>query len=168
MADKTPATPPATNPAGTEGDQPAATQPPAASGATKDDNTVTLNKEDYQNLIASRDRANNMAQETQDWVTEQKVRTAIGQFLADNKDDYPDVEVDDLLMANGPDELPDLATKMQNRISKSAQDRLVKLQTATTPELSPKERRKQLADLQKSDDPKRFDKMLELQGIDKL
>jgi len=164
MSDIETQTPPQ-DPGATDGGAtpPAATNPNGGGGAT-DDNTVTLNKEDYNNLISQRDRANNTNSETDAVVNELLKKDAINSFLTENKDKYPDVNFDDLTLADSPEELEKLAERQQKRIEDAVQKKLMDVQTTTAPVLSPQEKAQQLKQLKDNPDGKSFGKMLELNG----
>lgn len=121
---------------------PAATQQPTQepSAASGGDETITLKKSDYNNLVAQRDRANNTSAATEAWVMEQAKKQDVRAFIKENKDKYPDVSVDDLMVAEDEDELPKIAEKTQRRIDDAVQSKLKTLNSATAPELTPEQR----------------------------
>lgn len=156
-------------PAGTGGNPPAAT-PPQGQPAATDDETVTLNKEDYNNLIAARDRANNGNSELTDTVLtleqerEERIKKEmIGDFLEQNKTKFPDLTTDDLMAAGSPDELESLATKRQRRYEDVVQDKLLKVQQTSAPVLSPEEKAEKLKKLKENPTKGSFGQFLELQ-----
>lgn len=156
-------------PAGTGGDTPAATQPQGGSSAT-DDQTVTLSKEDYSNLIAQRDRANNDKSGLNDTVLtlaqerEERIKSEmIGDFLEQNKEKYPDLTSDDLMTADSPEELETLATKRQRRYEDVVQEKLLKVQRTEAPILSPEEKAEELKRLKQNPGSDSFQRALELQ-----
>lgn len=156
-------------PGGTGGDNPTATPPTSTTPAT-DDETVTLNKEDYNNLIAQRDRANNDKSELNDTVLtlaeerEERIKKEmIGDFLEQNKDKFPDLTTDDLMAAGSPDELETLAAKRQRRYEDVVQEKLLKVQKTTAPILSPEERAEELKRLKQNPGSDSFQRALELQ-----
>lgn len=138
-------TPPAA-PAGTgDGTQtpPAATQTPPkepAGASGGDEETITLKKSDYNNLVSQRDRANNTSAATEAWVMEQAKKQDVRAFIKENKDKYPDVSLDDLMAAEDEEELPKIAERTQRRIDDAVQSKLKMLNSATAPELSPEQR----------------------------
>lgn len=150
-------------PAGTGGDQPAATPQPTSTPAATDDKTVTLSEADYKNLIAQRDRANNTNQELEDSVTDILKEREINKFLKGNAEKFPDVTADDLMLASSPDELEEIAARQQRRIEDAVQAKLLSTQKATAPVLSPQERAAELKKLKDSPDSNSFGRMLELQ-----
>lgn len=157
------------DPVVTDGTIPAATQPQGAPAATED-TTVTLKKEDYNNLIAQRDRATNAKGELDDTVLtlaqEREVRIKselIGEFLVENKDKYPDLTSEDLMSADSPEELETLAVKRQRRYEDVVQDKLLKVQKAEAPSLSPEDRATALNKLKENPDKGSFGKFLKLQ-----
>lgn len=152
---------PPQDPGATGGDEPAATNSQGGGGAT-DDNTVTLSQEDYKNLVGQRDRANNANSETDAVVNELLKKDAINSFLTENKDKYPDVNFDDLALAESPEDLEDIAKKQQKRIEDAVQKKLMDVQTTTVPTLSPQEKAAQLKQLRDKPDGSSFGKMLQL------
>lgn len=158
------------DPAGATGGDPAATNPQATAAAT-DDQTVTLNKDDYNNLIAQRDRANNAKSELDDTVLtlaqEREIRLKqefVSDFIEKNKETYPDIEVDDLMAAESPEELEELAKKRQRRYEDVVQAKLLKVQRAGDPVLSPEEKAAELERLQKNPGSSSFSRMIDLQS----
>lgn len=156
-------------PAGTGGNPPAAT-PPQGQPAATDDETVTLKKEDYNNLISQRDRANNDKGELNETVLtlaeerEERIKKEmIGDFLEQNKEKFPDLTTDDLMAAGSPDELEDLATKRQRRYEDVVQEKLLKVQKTTAPILSPEEKAEELKRLKQNPGSDSFQRALELQ-----
>lgn len=121
---------------------PAATQTPpnGQAGASGDDETITLSKKDYQNIISQRDKANNTSAATEAWVMEQAKKQDVRSWLKENKKDYPDVSLDDLMAAEDEDQLPTIATRTQRRIDDAVQSKLKTLNSATAPELTPEQR----------------------------
>lgn len=156
-------------PAGTGGNPPAAT-PPQGQPAATDDETVTLKKDDYNNLISARDRANNGNSELTETVLtleqerEERIKKEmIGDFLEQNKTKFPDLTTDDLMAAGSPDELEDLATKRQRRYEDVVQEKLLKVQKTTAPILSPEEKAEELKRLKENPGSSSFQRALELQ-----
>ena len=138
---------------GTGGDDPTAT----------DDKTVTLSETDYKNLVAARDRANNANSDLEDSVTDILKEREINKFLEGNKEKFPDITVDDLMLANSPAELEELAAKQQRRVEDAVQKKLLEVQKASAPVLSPQERAAELKKLKDNPDNGSFGRMLELQ-----
>lgn len=149
-------------PAGTDGDTPAATQPQSTPAAT-DDKTVTLSEADYKNLVAARDRANNANTDLEDSVTDILKEREIDKFLKSNADKFPDITPDDLMLANSPSELEELAAKQQRRVEDAVQKKLLEVQKADAPVLSPQERAAELKKLKDNPGNGTFGRMLELQ-----
>lgn len=144
MSDQVPTTPEAT-PDATGADSAAATTQQGASGAT--DDTVTLSQEDYKNLIAARDRANNdkndlteSVMSIQEQLEANAKRDAINEFLKDNKEKYPDLTSDDLASVSSPDDLAAHAERMQRRLEDVVQKRLLDVQKVDQPVVTPEER----------------------------
>ncbi|CAB4155696.1 hypothetical protein UFOVP667_17 [uncultured Caudovirales phage] len=150
-------------PAGTGGDQPAATPQPTSTPAATDDKTVTLSEADYKNLIAQRDRANNTNSDLEDSVTDILKEREINKFLKSNGEKFPDITADDLMQANSPEELETLAAKQQRRVEDAVQKKLLEVQKASAPVLSPEERATELKKLKENPSSQSFGRMLELQ-----
>lgn len=124
---------PNTPPAGTD---PSAT-PPSGEPSTANDN-------DVKNVVSQRDRANERARQLEADKLELEERLArveasdmerdkketISDFLKENKEKYPDVELDDLARAEDPQELEALAEKAQKKYSAIEQRALSKLNVA--------------------------------------
>lgn len=161
MSDSVPTTD-GNQPVETGGEQPAATQPKSDPPAT-DDNVVTLKQEDYNNLIAQRDRANNINSDTDEIVNDLLKEREIKKFLESNQDQFPDVTYDDLMIAATPDELEEVAKTRQKRYEDVVQKKLMDVQKTTAPVLSPQERAAQLKKLRDNPDDSSFEKMLDLQ-----
>lgn len=140
--------------------EPAATDPKGAELATEE--TVTLNKSDYNNLIAARDRSNEQLDQVTDAVVQMQKKTDIDKFLADNKEQFPDVVFDDLKFAESPDQIEELAKSAQNRITAATQKRLEEVQLGRPPKMTPKDRATREADLKKNPGSKSFAEMVRL------
>lgn len=124
---------PNTPPAGTD---PSAT-PPSGEPSTANDN-------DVKNVVSQRDRANERARQLEADKLELEERLArveasdmerdkketISDFLKENKEKYPDVELDDLVRAEDPQELEALAEKAQKKYTAIEQRALSKLNVA--------------------------------------
>lgn len=166
MSDTSSKTPPvepgATDPSGS------ATNPDGKGGATEDE-TVTLSKKDYNNLIAQRDRANNTNKEDQDLLASlaqdkdyrEKVEY-IDDWLESNKEKYPDVTRDDLLFISDPDQIETAAKKRQRRYEDVLQDKLKSVQKAKLPVLTPEQREQEEKKLKENPSKGAFGKMLSL------
>lgn len=139
---------------------PTATEPQGKGAATEE--TVTLPKSHYNNLIAQRDRSNEQLNQVTDAVVNMQKKSDIESFLADNADKYPDVVFDDLKHAESPDELDELAKNAQNRITAATQKRLAEVQTGRVPQLSPQDRATREAELKKNPGSKSFAEMVRL------
>lgn len=164
MADE-PSPTPAPAPAGTGDPQdPPATPPnPAPPAATDDDEVVSIKKSDLKKLQSQRDGNHERARQTEYQVALLAQQRDIDKFLSENKAKFPDVDADDLLDAEDPEDFEKLAGQTQARIDKAAQRRLGDLQTVQTPSLSPKEKAAQLAKLKETPGSSSFQKMLELE-----
>ena len=172
MAEESQQTSPNTNPEGTDGKQeqnpaPAATQTQGQSGAaTDDDEMVSIRKSDLKNLQSQRDSNHERARVIEQHVIEDMQRKDIQSFLgeAENKKKFPDVTVDDLMVANDPEEFASIAGQTQARIDDAVQKRLADTEKATTPVLSPDERAAQEKKLKANPGKGSFQKMLELRS----
>lgn len=141
---------------------PAATNPQGGGGAT-DDNTVTLSQEDYKNLVGQRDRANNANSETDLIVNDLLKKDAVKDFLQEHKDEFPDVTIDDLMAANDPEELESIAKNQQKRIEDAVQKKLMDVQKATPPAISPEQKAERMKQLREKPDGGSFQEMLTLE-----
>ena len=155
---------------GTGGTQPTATPPaqPTNPPAT-DDKTVTLSEADYKKLIAQRDRANNAKGELDETVLtlaeERNLRIKkdmINEYIEKNKTTYPDIDQEDLMGAESPEDFERLAKVKQRRYEDIVQKKLLDVQKAQAPILSPQEREAELKKLASNPDDSSFGKMLEL------
>ncbi len=155
---------------GTGGNQPTATPPaqPTNPPAT-DDKTVTLSEADYKKLIAQRDRANNAKGELDETVLtlaeERNLRIKkdmINEYIEKNKTTYPDIDQEDLMGAESPEDFERLAKAKQRRYEDIVQKKLLDVQKAQAPILSPQEREAELKKLASNPDGSSFGKMLEL------
>lgn len=171
MSESVPKTPGEETPAGTGGDNtPAATPPQGTPGAT-DDDTVTMSKKDYNALIGGRDRNNNELGELRETVGDLQANQAyaaqeksVTQFLETNKDKYPDVQVEDLMgRPLEESEIEEIAKSTQKRLEDVVQKRLMNVQRATAPALSPAEKAAELKKLKDNPGSASFQRMLELQ-----
>lgn len=152
----------ATDPKGSQG----ATQPDPSPG--KDGEKVILSKEDYQNLVAGRDRGNNRATDLEDQMAEMVAKdqksTFIKSFLQENADKFPNVSAEDLMLAGDPDSVEALAKTLQRSKEDAEQAALQKLQDEGAPkQLTQEEAEKELEALEKSDDPDAFEKAVAIQ-----
>lgn len=148
------------NPGGTGGEPgsnppaPTATPPQKGGGpATQDDDQVTLSKEDYNNLIGQRDRSNNTIDQQSSFIETIAQERAINQFLADNKEKYPDLTLDDLRYAESPEDLEKEAARVQRRLEDHAQAKLLEIENHQPPQETPDQRAARLADLRKNPGP---------------
>lgn len=154
-------------PAGTGGDNPTATPPqgtpPATEGSAIPDGYELIRTEDKNNLISARDRSKNANQDLEDSVTDILKEREINKFLTSNKEKFPDVTQDDLMLANSPEELEEIATRQQRRVEDAVQKKLLEVQKASAPVLSPQEREAELKKLKENPNGGSFGRMLELQ-----
>ena len=151
------------NPGATGADNAAATNPQGAPLATEDSDQVTLSQADYKNLVAARDRANENASANEEFVLTLAKEREINSFLDQHKEDYPDVELSDLMSADSPEQLEELAKDRQARYEQVVQKRLLDVQQSTAPTLSPQERAEKLKHLKANPGSSSFRSMVELQ-----
>lgn len=146
MTEESQQTPPE-NPQGTG--EPAETPPTPATQESKDkgaatdgEDTVTLQKADYQKLVSQRDKNHERATATENYVAELAQKDAINEFLGtkEAKEKFPDVKTSDLMVAMDPEDFPDIAAQTQARFDEVVQKRLSDTEIATDPVLSPEER----------------------------
>lgn len=138
------------SPAPKETDTPSATPPSGGESATGDDEVVTIKKSDLNNIISARDRnaeqlRQNSAQDA--FLMELAVERTVNKFLADNKDKFPDVVLDDLLHVDDPDNLEAVATRIQDSISKKVQAKLESVQLKEVPRLTEQQKTDKLNEL---------------------
>ena len=150
------------DPGATGVDPTTATNPQGTPTATDDSDTVTLSTKDYKELQAARDRANDRALQGDQYLEILAKREAVDDWLKENKTDFPDVTRDDLMSAESPDELKELATARQRRYEDVVQDHLKKVQSATAPVLSPEQRAEAEKKLKASPGRDSFGNMLDL------
>lgn len=163
MANDSPTTDPQ-NPGATDDDapaSPAATNSQGGGAATDDEEVVTLKKSDYKNLVSARDRANENDRTSQEFLEEIAAERSIKAFLKENKEKFPDVKFADLQHAT-PATLEAEAARVQRRLEDHAQNRIMNIEKATAPVLSPEQREAELKKLKESNDPAAFEKMAEL------
>lgn len=148
-----------------DGNTPPAATPPAnpAEPPATDDDVVTLKKEDYNNLISQRDRNHQLSSESEGYVATLAKREGIDEFLTEHKIDYPDVTRDDLMHLEDPEALEAEAKRIQKRYEDVVQKKLLDVQRADTPVLSPEDRAAKLEQLKKTPGSKSFSEMIELQ-----
>lgn len=154
-------------PVGTGGNQPAATppqgQPAATEGSAIPEGYELIRTEDKNNLVSARDRSNNASSELEDSVTDILKEREIEKFLKSNAEKFPDITADDLMLANSPAELEELAARQQRRVEDAVQKKLLDVQKASAPVLSPQERAAELKKLKDNPSTGSFTRMLELQ-----
>jgi hypothetical protein len=148
-------------PAGTGGEQPTATPPSSTTPATEE-KTIELKESDYKNLVAARDRANNISSDSESYVATLAKREGIDEFLGEHKTDFPDVRREDLMHLDDPDALEAEAKRIQRRYEDVVQEKLLNVQKADTPVLSPEDRAAELDRLKKNPSSGSFQRYLEL------
>ncbi len=170
MAESTPQTPQG-NPDETgkpDANQTPATQPQKDAGAaTGDEDKVTLSKKDYQNLVSQRDKGNERARATENWVMQAAMKEDINTFLnnPENKTKFPDVETSDLMDAEDEEDFEKLAAQTQNRIDKAANRRIGDIQKTETPTISPQEKAERLKKLKETPGSAAFQEMLDIKSL---
>lgn len=151
----------AEQPVSTGGEKPTATPPTSTAPATEEE-TTTLSTADYKNLVAARDRANNISADSEGYVATLAKREGIDDFLKEHTADYPDVTRDDLMHLDDPDALDAEAKRIQRRLEDAVQKKLMDVQKADTPTLSPEDRAAELDRLKKNPSSGSFQRYLEL------
>lgn len=136
------------NPGGT-GNIPG-TQPPVSSPATPpqngggaasgDEETVTLKKTDYNNLIGQRDSSNNELSSAMSYIENDAREKAVNKFLTTNKEKYPDLSTEDLSHVDDPQMLETEATRLQTRLQQHAQSKILEIENHQTPRESAEDR----------------------------
>lgn len=156
--------PTTTEPVVTGTDAPAAATPtsPTTTPVATEDKTVTLSEKDYKNLISARDRAHQTASDTEATVETLAKEWEVNKFLEVNKDKFPDITLDDLMIASSPEELESIATDRQQRYEDVVQKRLLEVQRADAPILSPEQKAEQLKKLKENPGSGSFQKALEM------
>lgn len=156
MADETPVQTPSPESAGTPtppanpADDKGASQPPTnGAGATPDEETVTLKKKDYNNLLSQRDKANNDKQSQDAFLGEIAQERYISDFLAKNKEKYPDISAEDLKHVLDPEQMDAEAARLQDRLNSHAQAKLLEIENPTPVRETPDERNAREAELKK-------------------
>lgn len=164
MAESGQTTDPQNDPGATGGDDPTATNPTGSGAATGDSDQVTLSREDYNNMVAARDRANEAARQnegSEEFLVTLAKEREIGSFLKENKEKYPDVVEGDLMHLSDPSELEAEATRLQTRYEDIVQKKLLDVQVAdNTPRLTDEEKAQKIDALRNSNDPMAFEKMV--------
>lgn len=122
----------------------AAPQPQSDTGSPDDVEALKREneslKKSQKDLLSQRDREANARQNGEAFLGEIAQERQIDAFLAANKDKYPDLERDDLMFVDDPEFLEAAATRLQNKISTAAQNKLLEIQNPTVPKLTPEER----------------------------
>lgn len=117
-----------------------ATEPEKGGGAaTGDDERIELSKEDYNNLIAARDRSNNTVSEQSNFIESLARERGINDFLTANKEKYPDLSADDLTHVDDPRDLETEAARVQRRLEDHAQAKLLEIENSATPRITPEQ-----------------------------
>lgn len=149
----------------TGGTPPAATDPnnQGTPANSDDDEMVTIPRKDLKALQSSRDKNFEISRQTQSAVESLMKKDYVKEFLADptNAQKYPDVEVEDLLIADDEDEVAALAEAQQQKVEKLVQKRLAKIEVAEPPTISSKDRAAKLKSLEKPQ-PGAFQKFLQI------
>lgn len=161
-------------PAGTGGEQPAATQKPNGQApATVDPSKIELPEgyeliktEDKKNLVSQRDKANNDTSENSVVLNALLQKDAVRDAIAkpEFKEKFPNVTEDDLLEANptSDEEILQIAEAKQQRYAKVINDHLANVQVADTPTISPQDKDAKLKDLASPSTKSRFAQALQV------
>lgn len=151
--------------------------------ASGDDEQVTLSVKDYKNLQSQRDSANEKLKKYESAKSDDDdddssnspydnklvdilKEREIDNFLNDNKEKYPDISREDLMFLDDPDKLDKAANHLQTSINEKVQQKISNVQIADNrPQLSAKDINKQIDQLENSNDPQAFEKMVDLKSI---
>lgn len=144
------ATPPETNP-----------EPVSQEG----EKMITIPESSFKKLQSDSTKNFERLRNTEAWVMQEAQKQDISTFLGDaaNKEKFPDVEVDDLMGSESPEDFEKLAGQTQARIDKAAQRRLADIQKAGDPSLSPEEKSAKLKKLKENPGSASFQEMLSLE-----
>ena len=149
---------------GTGGENPTATPTaPAVNPTVTEEKTITLKEEDYKNLISARDRANNISSDSEGYVATLAKREGIEDFLSEHKTDYPLVVRDDLMNVEDPEALEAEAKRIQRRYEDVVKEKLLNVEKAGDPVLSPEDKAARLEELKKKPGSSAFGSFLNLQ-----
>lgn len=156
--------------------EPAATNNPSnsatPSGGSPDSKTIaqleaenaSLRKSN-QDLTAQRDKNHEEGKGNADWIEQKRQEEArdeaISSFIDENKETYPDVTAEDLKLATSPEELSNLAKRVQSRVEDIRQNELSKMQASDMGTITPDEEQKLLDDLD-PEDPDAFEKSVDI------
>lgn len=143
-------------PSGTSG-EPAAPVAPAVPEATPTDKgsgeatpvdkKVELSEKDYKKLVSERDKANGQ----RDFINQIAQERFTDDFLKDNADKYPDLTREDLSHVWGDEaEFHAEAARIQDRLQKHAQAKLLDIENPTPHRESPEDRTAREAELAKT------------------
>jgi hypothetical protein len=146
---------------------PPATPPQADPPVTKDDDEIVeIKRKDLNNIISQRDRNAEAARQnsaSDNFLMELAVERTVNKFLTDHKEKYPDVNTEDLMHVDDPDQLEAEATRIQTKISQAVQQKLQSVQITETPPLTETQKTEKLAELQKSGKRRKFGDFLRIQ-----
>lgn len=131
---------------------PSATNPQGQGSATGEpgDETITLKKSDYNNLISKRDSNHQQLDDANSFIESIAQERGINNFLQENKEKYPDIAFDDLAHVTDPADLEKEADRLQTRLQKHAQDKLLEIENAGPPRETPDQRAAREAELAKN------------------
>lgn len=154
------------------GDNPAATPPETdpkddsskGKGPAPGEKMVSISEKDYKKLQSQRDSSNDRLGRLEAQAMQDAFEKEASSYLSQHKDDYPDVEVSDLQMAEAPEDFEKLAKQAQARIDKATQRRLGEMQKKQTPSISSKDKAARLKQLKDKPGSNSFQSMLELEG----
>ena len=147
---------------GTPPAAPAATPPSKGSDtATGDEETITLKKADYNNLVGGRDRSNEELSGALSYIERQAQKDGIEKFLKDNGKDYPDLSYDDLSHVEDPRTLEAEAKRIQTRLQDHAQSKILEIENHRPPQETADQRATREAELAKNPSNDAWEKVLE-------
>lgn len=162
-ATSTPAPPATSTPPATPAAPEATPAPKAPVEATTDDETVTIKKSDYKNLLSGRDKAKTEAAANQDFVLELAKEREIDSFLETNKDKFSYLKREDLMHLEDPTLLQAESERLQRRFEDIIQDALLNVGQAKPAPLSEADKAKELKSLKKNKPDDAFERMVDLQ-----
>lgn len=161
-------TPPAVEP-GTEptsGEATPEATPPAEPASSEGEKMITIPESSFKKLQSDSTKNFERLRNTEAWVMQEAQKQDIKSFLdvPDNKQKFPDVEIDDLLDAESPDDFEKLAGQTQARIDNAVQRRLADNTKAGAPTMTPDEKAAKLKKLKANPGVSSLEQAIELQG----
>lgn len=140
------------------GEEPQA--PPAATDEKDGSPSASDEDRDKKNIVSQRDRANEELRKLQERLEElegadleRAVRTAIESHLKDNKEKYPDVDVDDVLpFVREPDDIEKESKRLQDKYQTIRDKAISDIEVAREPKpLTPEEMSKKEDEIMKDE-----------------